>query len=242
MDIGSVPANSGTQSYEFTNLASDVFQPEEIFQLDQPIKPDLVHMDHNQMAGSPPTLLDLGSGTIHRELKSEDYWNQSISSLINDDSNNSSNSRFQINQSPDNTQIPLNNNNLLQQQNGLPSYADDVYNSLQNSLPNQFYPQNTQENGYKSQSSFVDLVGDTKMYFSEENLSNTFDSSFHNVRQCYRTSSCDERYIDIPQYVDYTNILGNSADRIVSELDFKTANCLTNNLHYNMENFDMLHQ
>lgn len=143
--------------------------------------------------------------------------------------------------SPDNTQISLNNNNLLPQQNGMPSYGDDVYN-LQSALPNQFYPQNTHENGYKNQSSFVDLVGDTKMYFSEENLSNTFDSSFHNIRQCYRTSSCDERYIDIPQYVDYTNILGNSTDRIVNELDFKSGNCLTNNLHYSMENFDMLHQ
>lgn len=92
--------------YDFTNFPNDLFQPEEIFQLDQPIRPDY-NVAQNEIARSPPTLLDLGSGTIHREYKNEEYWMQN--QIINDDSNNSSCSRY-LNQSPESRDITLNNN------------------------------------------------------------------------------------------------------------------------------------
>lgn len=59
---------------------TDLFQPEEIFQLDQPLRPDF-SANPQDTARSPPTLLDLGSGTIKYEIKQNDqaYWNQFLS-------------------------------------------------------------------------------------------------------------------------------------------------------------------
>ncbi|XP_050452607.1 uncharacterized protein LOC126852162 [Cataglyphis hispanica] len=61
-------------------FTGDLFQPEEIFQLDQPLRPDF-SANSQEMARSPPTLLDLGSGTIKYEVKQHDqtYWNQFLS-------------------------------------------------------------------------------------------------------------------------------------------------------------------
>ncbi|KAG7207533.1 hypothetical protein KM043_009164 [Ampulex compressa] len=64
---------------EFPSFTGDLFQPEEIFQLDQPLRPDFNSQD---VARSPPTLLDLGSGTIKYEMKQhqdQTYWNQFLS-------------------------------------------------------------------------------------------------------------------------------------------------------------------
>ncbi|KAI4464707.1 glial cells missing related/glide [Holotrichia oblita] len=121
-----------------------LFQPEEIFQLDQPIKPDFVQQ--NDIARSPPTLLDLGSGTIHREFKTEEYWQQNITNLVSDDSNNSSNSRLYFNSSPDNSQISLNNSPGLSQNdvNYIGTKLEDVYN-----IPKYEYFNQIQDNDYK---------------------------------------------------------------------------------------------
>ncbi|GAB1868819.1 Transcription factor glial cells missing [Camponotus japonicus] len=61
-------------------FTGDLFQPEEIFQLDQPLRPDF-SANPQDTARSPPTLLDLGSGTIKYEIKQHDqtYWNQFLS-------------------------------------------------------------------------------------------------------------------------------------------------------------------
>lgn len=100
---------SYNQQYDLANISTDLFQPEEIFQLDQPIKAEY-SLNQNEMASSPPTLLDLGSGTIHREFKTEDYLTQNLSNLASEDSTNSCGSRFDQNQSPPNTQVtPYNN-------------------------------------------------------------------------------------------------------------------------------------
>lgn len=226
-----------SHQYDFANLTADLFQPEEIFQLDQPIKPDLVqhHPVQSEMARSPSTLLDLGSGTIHREFKNEDYWSQSMASII-DDGSNSSSSRFP--NSPDNSQITANNhlvhglNDLVHQY-----HEDDFHRNAQ------FFAQTPQDGEYKSQS-FVDFIGDTKMLVSDV----PFEGGFHGGKQCYRTSNCEEKYVDLPQYVDYTSLLGayenklSMNDRSVNELDFRTGACLTsNNVNY-IDNFDMLHQ
>ena len=72
---------------DFPSFTGDLFQPEEIFQLDQPLRPDFP-MNAQDVARSPPTLLDLGSGTIKYELKQENqdhYWTQ----LLSEDSSSS---------------------------------------------------------------------------------------------------------------------------------------------------------
>uniref|UniRef100_A0A1B0GKX5 GCM domain-containing protein n=1 Tax=Lutzomyia longipalpis TaxID=7200 RepID=A0A1B0GKX5_LUTLO len=72
--------------YQFSPLSGDLFQPEEIFQLDQPLKPP--GGVNNSI--SPPTFLDLGSGTIqqqHRGLfPDEENTNNSSSSRNNESS------------------------------------------------------------------------------------------------------------------------------------------------------------
>lgn len=66
---------------DFPAFTGDLFQPEEIFQLDQPLRPDFP-MNAQDVARSPSTLLDLGSGTIKYEMKQENqdnYWTQFLS-------------------------------------------------------------------------------------------------------------------------------------------------------------------
>lgn len=54
-------ADSGIPDlYQFSPLSGDLFQPEEIFQLDQPLNQNKV----NRLHSPPQTLLDLGNGTI----------------------------------------------------------------------------------------------------------------------------------------------------------------------------------
>lgn len=112
----SYPTETG---FDFASISTELFQPEEIFQLDQPLRPEY-QTTTDSVARSPPTLLDLGSGTIHREFKSSDYWNQ----LMNDDnSNNSSCSRFNLTSSPDSSQML--NNNMIPPNQGLNVCKDE---------------------------------------------------------------------------------------------------------------------
>lgn len=67
------------EMYQFSPLSGDLFQPEEIFQLDQPLNQSKVH----RLQTPPQTLLDLGSGTI--QLKGTVVANNSTaSSHLND--------------------------------------------------------------------------------------------------------------------------------------------------------------
>lgn len=71
--------------YQFSPLSGDLFQPEEIFQLDQPLKPP----GGLNNSTSPPTLLDLGSGTIQQQkgiFPDEESTNNSSSSRNNESS------------------------------------------------------------------------------------------------------------------------------------------------------------
>ncbi|CAK9828510.1 Transcription factor glial cells missing [Anthophora retusa] len=66
---------------DFPPFTGELLQPEEIFQLDQPLRPEFP-MNSQEVARSPPTLLDLGSGTIKYEIKQHQdqaYWNQFLS-------------------------------------------------------------------------------------------------------------------------------------------------------------------
>ena len=66
--IPTVQQQQQQYSPEFTN--NNYFNPEEIFQLDQPIKPYNHHFTNmdtgSNFPKSPPTVLDLESGTIHK--------------------------------------------------------------------------------------------------------------------------------------------------------------------------------
>lgn len=108
--------SSDQPNYDFVPFTTDLFQPEEIFQLDQPLRNDFsqINQHNNVSASSPTTLLDLGSGTIHKgNMKTENFWqhqqkNSENPILTNDDSNNSSFSSH-YNTTPD-KYIPMNNN------------------------------------------------------------------------------------------------------------------------------------
>lgn len=66
------------QNYNQNSAYNEFLQPEEIFQLDQPIRPNY-NFDSNQ-SKSPSTLLDLESGTIHKNnLDNTNIWYNSES-------------------------------------------------------------------------------------------------------------------------------------------------------------------
>lgn len=218
-------ANVNTQ-FDFSNISTDLFQPEEIFQLDQPIKSDFVNHSQNEMARSPPTLLDLGSGTIHREFKTEEYWHHSLSTIINDDSNNSNNSRYNFNSSPDNSQISLNSNLIQNQAN---------YLDANKSLDNNYFQQHKIENNYLTQ--YPDITEDSKVFFGEENY------DYH--QQTINKQNYDNTN-DLSEYIDYTNVITPSYENkintnestIFSEIDFRINNCMSSSTtHYNTDNF-----
>lgn len=64
--------------YQFSPLSGDLFQPDEIFQLDHPIKTT----EPVATNSSPPTLLDLGSGTIE-PTRNHPYLGYSEHNLLN---------------------------------------------------------------------------------------------------------------------------------------------------------------
>ncbi|XP_017768488.1 PREDICTED: transcription factor glial cells missing-like [Nicrophorus vespilloides] len=214
-------AEPNTPQYDFTNITSDLFQPEEIFQLDQPIKADFMNTSQEPAGRSPPTLLDLGSGTIHREYKSEEqYWNQSIS-ITNDDSNNSSNSRFNFNSSPDNSQISLNNNLLPSvNQNDMRLYLDTKVDET--------YSKDYQN--YYHQPQGFEAITDAKLFFGEDSMQN-----------CDFQKQNYARYTQNAEYTDY-NLLSTfdnkiNAGDVFNDIEFK-MNCAATNLHYNVDSFE----
>ncbi|XP_008194410.1 transcription factor glial cells missing [Tribolium castaneum] len=228
------------QQYDFTNIPADLFQPEEIFQLDQPIKPDFVSNAQSELNRSPSTLLDLGSGTIHREFKSEEYWNQSLNTMINDDSNNSGSSRFNLSQSPDNT-LSLNNNLVPSiNQNSYVESAkmDELSYSVQKAT--NYYQQTMLDGEYNKTQNF-EIITDNKVYF-DENMQH-----FETFPKTYK-SNYQEKYIDLGQYTDYNNFLSAydgskiNDSAMFGDLDFRINNCVpgASNSHYSHENFDLI--
>lgn len=237
-------SNNLNQHYDFTNIQADLFQPEEIFQLDQPIKPDFVSGSQNDLARSPSTLLDLGSGTIHREFKSEEYWSpNNLSSVLNDDSNNSSSSRFNLSQSPDHTALGLNNNihPVLEQNMYMETTKIDEM-AFQLQKVQNCYQQNMIETDYKPYQNYETL--DNKIFYPEEPNIQSFDA--------YQSKSMKpnyhDKYIDISQYSEYNNFLNaydntkiaSSNDNVVfNEIDFRINLPNVNNVHSDHDNYDV---
>lgn len=83
------------QSCDFTPLSGDIFQPEEIFQLDQPLRPS--DQAPSDSARSPTIILDLGNGSNPRDsVKTEhqSWMCQSQSSIGATDDSSSSCGRY----------------------------------------------------------------------------------------------------------------------------------------------------
>ncbi|CAH1183185.1 unnamed protein product [Phaedon cochleariae] len=230
--------------YDFPNIPTDLFQPEEIFQLDHPTKPDYVPVNQNPdlASRSPPTLLDLGSGTIHKEFKTEDYWSPSISNMLNDDSNASSNSnsRFNLSQSPDNSQVLLNNN--------LPQVDHTLY--LDPKVAESHFPM--QKSHYYPQSSSYELPESKAAYAVEEKCFPSFET--YQTPKTYSKSIYPDEYIDLTQYNEYNqlfNVYDNSkasseSSSMFNDLDFRIstnpscAPSITNLHSYSHDSFDVI--
>lgn len=219
--------------YDFANISTDLFQPEEIFQLDQPIKPDFITHNQSDIARSPPTLLDLGSGTIHREYKTEEYWQPSVS-FINDDSNNSSNSRFLS--SPDNSQLSLNNNvPTTIAQTTITNFMEtakenDFFPKYDKQLNSSYFSPGNMEADKSQQHSFSDI--DNKMFF-DENLHGSLD--FQNIKQNYKQCGFETKHQDISQFIDYSvlgvydNKVSATDSSVFNDLDFRINSYLPSN-------------
>lgn len=239
--------------YDFTNFPNDLFQPEEIFQLDQPLRPDY-NVQQTDLARSPPTLLDLGSGTIHREFKNEEYWlqNQQISNLVNDDSNNSSCSRIYLNPSPESRDTSLNNNitnDIDRLQFNLDPKVTDISTNYKftGKSENDYFNQCVQIEDYnRSQTSFTDLVSDNRLFYGQEETPQNFAENFNDFKNYrYPDVRVQEKNdlvdLDLPPYVDYTTpsyenkIILNETIEVINDIDYRIQ--CASNAHYS-ESFD----
>lgn len=82
---------SSQDIYQYSPYSGDLLQPEDIFQMDQPIRSANVSSLNGMSASPPATLLDLGSGTI--EQKSLSYSQSELSDSyysLNDDNSTAS--------------------------------------------------------------------------------------------------------------------------------------------------------
>lgn len=83
---------SSQDVYQYSPYSGDLLQPEDIFQMDQPIRSANVSSLNSMSASPPATLLDLGSGTIEQKAISYSHSELSDSyySLNDDNSTHSS--------------------------------------------------------------------------------------------------------------------------------------------------------
>lgn len=132
--------NETQDIYQYSPYSGDLLQPEEIFQLDQPIRSANVSSLNgaaSTASSSPPaTLLDLGSGTIeqkpiiyvHNDL-TDPYYNVHDENSTNSSHNNDTNCYYQsINES-----IHLNNNNNNSSMVSMNAHHLDATNSFASS-------------------------------------------------------------------------------------------------------------
>lgn len=90
------------QSCDFAPLSGDIFQPEEIFQLDQPLRPS--EQTSSDATRSPTIILDLGNGSRDAVKSESQSWMCQSQSSVGTDDSSSSCGRFG-NYSPDNNNL-----------------------------------------------------------------------------------------------------------------------------------------
>lgn len=118
------------EMYQFSPLSGDLFQPEEIFQLDQPLNQNKVH----RLQSPPQTLLDLGSGTI--QLKGTVVANDPVLTAQQNDSQYYSYDPLPLDQTTSTATPPmrtLSHPNKCQSQDNLTPYP---YQGSSNSVQN----------------------------------------------------------------------------------------------------------
>lgn len=231
-----------SQQHDFTNIPTDIFQPDEIFQIDHSptIKTDFVQNEQNaNSARSPSTLLDLGSGTIHREFKTEDYWSQSLSNmLINDDSNNSNTStcKFTLSQGAENNYLLLNNS--ISQISQPPFLESKIDNPFPLTKP-QLYQSSTEETNFKT--SNVDCSESKISYHLETKSFQDFQT--YQTPKMYSKQDVQDEYIDLSHYNDYSflNVYENKISSLentsFNELDFRINSSIASSMNIPQNNY-----
>lgn len=195
---------------------SDLFQPDEVFQLDQPIKSELSVNNNVEMTRSPPSLLDLGSGTIKYEMSETDP-NFSWSQLLSEDSSSSHVTvaqKFKL----DNIQSSQNYQAGVQSYgyNGEFSSHDNSYSSC--NYNNNFMASNGQMQLYQStghetyENRFQSQETATYGYYNNVNRCQTQQYACDPIEGAQLQTQTDQLSLDynpggeteLPPFVDYT--------------------------------------
>lgn len=143
--------------YQFSPLSGDLFQPDEIFQLDHPIKTITEPVAINS---SPTTLLDLGSGTIE-PTRNHPYLGYNEPNFLN--FNNKNNTKEYFNQNdvttsnPSNPYFSLETSCLDYLKNNRKRTADQIINS------NGFY-ENYEHENYSNEFGYISCGTSNEVY------------------------------------------------------------------------------
>ncbi|KAH0534299.1 hypothetical protein KQX54_002783 [Cotesia glomerata] len=219
------PQSQSTQDpYDFPTITEEYFQPGEIFQLDQPLRADFPSnpSSTNSSNRSPSTLLDLGSGTIKYQVKSQEdiYWNQ----LVSEDSSSSALSQNQDDKLYNQPNFVYNANKSAESKFEASNYQR---NDLTKLLTPKVVIEETQypsQNNYSNENNYLGYNYDdyysiynadlpTGNNFSKNNIHKaTQDSSRTNLNQsiepdnylCNYSCDLDNKLTDSTSFVDYT--------------------------------------
>lgn len=236
------------QTFDFTPMTGDIFQPEEIFQLDQPLRPEYQTFpeqhNHSELANSPPTFIDLGSGAIHKDnFKSEQsYWmhcqqNSDHFIISNDDSNVSNSSQIHTSCSPESflqtdimdQQTACNNRLQFGSENHIAMHNQNKEMSVIPETTNYYpqYPSGSEQGGLPSPG----LDNQDPKYF----CSNTEQFSNNNYnRNDFQLSECSDKEY---RYSYGSRLIGDKIDSIQnipieSEIEIPTIDYTSGNGQY----------
>lgn len=238
-----------SQTFDFAPMTGDIFQPEEIFQLDQPLRPDYQTFqeqpNHSELANSPPTFIDLGSGAIHKDnFKSEEsYWmhcqqNSDHFIISNDDSNFSNSSQLNTSCSPEaflqtdivDQQAACNNRLQFGSENHMAMHNQNKEMAILPGTTNYYpqYPSGGEQGGLPSPG-ILDSNQDPK-YF----CSNTGQFPNNYIRNNYQLSDCSDKEY---RYSYGSRLIGDKIDGIQnipieSEIEIPTIDYTSNNAQY----------
>lgn len=239
---------AGNQAFDFAPMTGEIFQPEEIFQLDQPLRPDYqtFHEQHNhsELANSPPTFIDLGSGAIHKEnFKSEEsYWmhcqqNSDHFIISNDDSNISNSSQLNTSCSPESflqtdimDQAACNNRLQFASENNIVMHTQNKEMPILPGTDNYYpqYPSGSEHGGLPSPG-ILDNNQDPKYFCTNtEQFSNSYN------RNDYQLSDCSDKEY---RYSYGSRLAGDKIDGIQnipieSEIEIPTIDYTSGNAPY----------
>lgn len=125
------PHHIDQDAYRFSPLSGDLFQPEEIFQLDQPIKPPSLQPNQQpaHQSSPPPILLDLGSGAVENKITDHNQFTDLTDSFygLHEDSTSSSQNKDTSCYYVGESRFQNNNNHLAVTRNEPGNLGGDYY-------------------------------------------------------------------------------------------------------------------